>query len=323
MESSEKIVRVSALLLSIGASVVLRAEPIKADISAVKPGPVRVATNNSQLTARWSDAGGREWTAGFALDTRLPLITSISVEGHSVIEQATPYYRCSTGKRTGGWDAFFDFPPAAPGGTRSDLQRFHPTEATSRTVGNRLEVSFNGMELGIFSGDLRYIIYPGSSLIQQIAVLKTAEPDVAYTYDTGIQMAVEGDRSPGVNMASKIAYYDADTKLQSLTPPYGSERHTLQVHYRALAARTGTGSIVAFPSPHRYLFARDYSTNMGYAWYSSWRGRVGIGIQQPLDDNTQIYPWMNAPPGTAQEMGIFFLLGSGAPADTLQVTQAA
>ena len=31
----------------------------------------------------------------------------------------------------------------------------------------------------------------------------------------------------------------------------------------------------------------------------------------------QIYPWMNAPPGTEQEMGIFFLLGSGAPKDTL------
>ena len=318
MASSEKIVRVSALLLSFGASVVLRAEPIKADISAVKAGPVRVATNNNELTARWNDGDGREWAAVFALDTTLPLITSIAVNGHSVIEKATPYYHCSTGKRTGGWDAFFDFPPAAPGGTRSDLQRLHSTEATVRTVGDRLEVSFNGMELGIFSGDLRYIIYPGSSLIQQVAVLKTAEPDVAYTYDTGIQMAVEEDRSPGVNMASNIVYYDADTKLQSLTPPYGSERHTLQVHYRALAARTGTGSIVAFPSPHRYLFARDYSTNMGYAWYSSWRGKVGIGVQQPLDDNTQIYPWMNAPPGTAQEMGIFFLLGSGAPADTLQ-----
>jgi hypothetical protein len=56
---------------------------------------------------------------------------------------------------------------------------------------------------------------------------------------------------------------------------------------------------------------------MGYAWYSAWRGKVGLGIQQPLDDNTTIYPWMNAPPGTKQEMGIFFLLGNGQPQQTL------
>jgi len=123
---------------------------------------------------------------------------------------------------------------------------------------------------------------------------------------------------PGLNMAANIAYYDAEGTLQSITSPYGSERHTLQVHYRAVAAKMGTGSIVAFPSPHRYLFARDYTTNMGYAWYSAWRGKVGLGIQQPLDDNTAIYPWMNAPPGTKQEMGIFFLLGTGTPAQTLE-----
>ncbi len=56
---------------------------------------------------------------------------------------------------------------------------------------------------------------------------------------------------------------------------------------------------------------------MGYAWYSAWRGKVGLGIQQWPDDNTLIYPWMNAPPGTKQEMGIFFLLGAGTPQATL------
>ncbi|WP_165420335.1 hypothetical protein [Edaphobacter modestus] len=173
------------------------------------------------------------------------------------------------------------------------------------------------MEMGIFSGTMRYIFYPGSALIQQVAVLETNEPSIAYTYDAGLQMASEADRRPGINMASTIVYYDAEGKLQSITSPYGSERHTLQVHYRAVAAKMGVGSIVALPSPHRYLFARDYSTNMGYAWYSSWRGKVGLGIQQPLDDNTSIYPWMNAPPGTKQEMGIFFLLGSGSANQTL------
>jgi hypothetical protein len=295
----------------------LLAEPIVADIAGVRPGPVQVMSDGSVLTVRWSDAAKRSWVAKFALDSKLPLITSISADGRNIVEKATPYYHCSTGKRTGGWDAFFDFPPMAPEGTRSFQQALHPTKVTVNSVGDRVEVSFNGMEMGIFSGSVRYVIYPGSSLIQQVAVLKTDEKDVAYTYDTGLQMAADADKSPGGNMASTIVYYDAEGKLQTYEPPYGSERHTLEVHYRAVAAKTGAGSIVAFPSPHRYLFARDYSTNLGYAWASSWRGRIGVGIQQPLDDNTLIYPWMNAPPGTEQEMGIFFLLGNGSAAQTL------
>ncbi|HTF69066.1 MAG TPA: hypothetical protein VK638_40935 [Edaphobacter sp.] len=298
-------------------ATVLHADPIAANISAVKQGPIEVSATESALTMRWTDASSQQWSAVFALDTKLPLITSIAVNGRNVVEKATPVYRCSTGTRTGGWDAFFDFPPARPQGTRNFIQSFHPTAATVRTIGDRVEVSFNGMEMGIFSGTMRYIFYPGSALIQQVAVLETNEPNVAYTYDAGLQTASEADRRPGLNMASNIVYYDAEGKLQSITSPYGSERHTLQVHYRAVAARMGVGSIVALPSPHRYLFARDYSTNMGYAWYSSWRGKVGLGIQQPLDDNTSIYPWMNAPPGTKQEMGIFFLLGSGSAKQTL------
>ena len=293
------------------------AEPITADITGVRPGPIEVTNDGTALTVTWSDAAKQRWVAKFALENKLPLITSISADGHNIIEKATPYYHCSTGKRTGGWNAFFDFPPAAAEGTRSFLERFHPSKVTAKSLGDRVEVSFNGMEMGIFAGFLRYEFYPRSSLIQQVAVLKTDEKDVAYTYDTGLQMAADADKTAGGNMASTIVFYDAEGKLRTYEPPYGSERQTLQVHYRAVAAKAGAGSIVAFPSPHRYLFARDYSTNMGYAWASSWRGRVGIGVQQPLDDNTLIYPWMNAPPGTEQEMGIFFLVGSGNAAQTL------
>jgi hypothetical protein len=293
------------------------AETVTADISGVKPGPIEVSASEAALTVHWADAQKQQWIVSFALDNKLPLITSIAVNGHAVVEKASPVYRCTTGTRTGGWDAFFDFPPARSQGTRNFLRTFQPTTATARTVGDRVEVSFDGMKMGIFTGTIRYIFYPNSALLQQEAVVETQEPNVAYTYDAGLQMISDADRRPGLNMATNIVYYDSDGKLQSITSPYGSERHTLQVHYRAVAVKTGAGSIVAFPSPHRYLFARDYTTNMGYAWYSAWRGKVGLGIQQPLDDNTAIYPWINAPAGTKQEMGIFFLLGSGTASETL------
>jgi len=291
--------------------------PIAADLSGVKPGPIAVTAAGSELSIAWRDGSNHQWRAVFALESKLPLITSISSDGALIVDRAQPYYRVSAGVRTGGWDAFFDFPPMRPEGTRTFVQSFHPTSVKATTIGDRVEVSFDGVQMGIFSGTMRYDFYPQSSLIQQVAVLTTNEPDVAYTYDAGLMMMSEADRRPGLNMGSNIVYYDADGKLQSITSPYGSERHALRVHYRAVAAKMGAGSIVAFPAPHRYLFARDYTTNMGYAWYSAWRGKVGLGIQQWPDDNTLIYPWMNAPSGTKQEMGIFFLLGAGAPQETL------
>ena len=177
-------------LLFHGAGII-HAAPITADISTVKPGPITVTASNQELAVEWSDTGKHRWKAVFALDSKLPLITSISSNGATILEKAVPFYRCSTGIRTGGWDAFFDFPPARPQGTRTFVQSFHPTSVTATTIGDRVEVSFNGMEMGIFSGTMRYVFYPQSALIQQVAVLETNEQNVAYTYDAGIQMSSE------------------------------------------------------------------------------------------------------------------------------------
>jgi hypothetical protein len=291
--------------------------PIVADISSVKPGPITVTTSADSLQVSWADNSKHTWQATFSLDAAKPLIASINADGKAVVLGARPVYRGATGKRKGGWDAFFDDPAADHDGTRRFQQEFHPAKAVGRSVGNRVEVSFDGMRLGIFEGTLTYVFYPGSALVQQIALLSTKDRDTAYYYDAGLQMTADADRTPGLNMGTSVAYYDANDKLQQVTSPYGSERHTLQVRYRAVAVKSGAGSIVAFPSPHRYLFARDYSTNMGYSWYSAWRGQVGVGIQQYPEDNTTIYPWINAPPATKQEMGIFFLLSADAPAKAL------
>jgi hypothetical protein len=280
------------------------------DLGGVKTGPITVSASGGLLQVRWKDGAARQWEAAFSLDSSKPLIAAIAVDGRKIVERANPVYRCSTGKRRGGWDAFFDFPPSHPDGTRSFFQEFHPRKALARTVGDRVEVSFDGMKLGIFSGSLRYVFYPGSALIEQAAVLATSEPDTAYYYDAGLQMAAS-------NVASNIAYFDTSGQLQTITPPYGSERHPLAVRYRAVATKTASGSIVAFPSPHRYFFARDYTTNLGYTWYTSRRGQTGLGIRQLPDDNSPYYPWMNAPPGTEQEMGVFLLLGAGEPSETL------
>jgi hypothetical protein len=296
----------------------LYATPITSNISGIKSGSIAVASSHESLKITWSDASNHQWQAAFSLDSAKPLITAISVDGQNIVESARPYYRCTTGKRTGGWDAFFDFPPANPAGTRQFTQEFNPTNVVAMTVGNRVEVTFDGMKVGIFNGSLRYTFYPGTALIQQTAILSTKEPDTAYYYDAGLEMTAEQDKRAGANMASKISYFDLDGHLQEMTPSYGSDRRSLAAHYRTIAAKMGAGSIAVFPPPHRYFFARDYTTNQGYLWYSSWRGRVGLGVHQYPDDDTLIDPWMNAPPDTKQEMSLFLLPGRGDSSATLK-----
>ena len=285
-------------------------QTLSLDVSAVKPGPITVDSTAAALAVHWKDERSRAWEAIFSLDPRQPLITAVSMEGRKIIERAQPFYRCETGKRRGGWDAFFDFPPGAPEGTRAFLAEFHPRNARARSVGDRVEVSFDGMRMGIFEGALRYIFYPGSRLIEQQAALTTHEPDVAYFYDAGLRMTAHADDASGGNMNSQLSYFDTEGKFQTFSPVYGSERKPLAVRYRTLAARMGAGSVAVFPAPHQYLFARDYTTNMGYLWYTAWRSTVSLGIRQLHDDDSPFYPWMNAPPGTEQEMRMFLLVSA-------------
>lgn len=88
---------------------------IVADLSGVKPGPIAVIQAGQSLNVSWSDTSSHQWKATFSLDAAKPLITAIAVDGKNVVTLAQPVYRCSTGKRSGGWDAFFDF-PGEPGG---------------------------------------------------------------------------------------------------------------------------------------------------------------------------------------------------------------
>ena len=57
----------------------------------------------------------------------------------------------------------------------------------------RIEVSFPGATLGIFSGDLQYTVYKGSNLLRQEIIASTQEPAVAYKYNGGLKGFAIGD----------------------------------------------------------------------------------------------------------------------------------
>src|SRR5947209_8646347 len=282
------------------------------DISGVRPGPVTLASTPDSATAQWNDEAGRTWTAEFSLDPKAALITAIKVNGALVVDHARPFYECTTGKRRGGWDQFFDLPPSHPDGSRSFAGEFNLKSARAATIGDRLEIAFDGLRMGIFEGTIRYVIFPESRMIEQVAVMSTREPDTAYFYDAGLRMTVNADRRVGGNMEALVSYYDTAGEWKTVLSD-GPERHPAAVRYRALAARSGAGSVAVFPAPHQYFFPRDFTTNMAYLWHSSWKGLVSLGIRQLPDDATPYYPWSNAPPETEQRMSLFLMLGAGEP----------
>jgi hypothetical protein len=294
----------------------LPAAPVPFDVSGVKSGPVAVAREGDMAVVRWPDAANRTWQASFNLEPNRPLIASIRLGDRVVVQNAVPVYSAQTGKRRGGFDEFFDFPPSHPDGTRSYQGNLRITAARAETLGDRVEISFDGFSMGIFSGSVRYVFYPGSRLIQQAAVASTNEPDTAYFYEAGLRMAVPRDSTPGGNMASEVLYYDTEGILRTEHPNI-SERQPVKARYRTLAARAEGGSVAVFPAPHKYFMPRDFTTNMGFLWHTAWRGQVYLGVRQLPDDNSRFYPWMNAPPGTVQRMNVFYLLHDGAPVEAL------
>ncbi len=252
------------------------------DLTRVRPGPIEVVRDGNSVSLTWPDETARVWRATFSLDPAQPIITAIGPDGEPVVRGARPFYRGETGKRRGGWYAFFDDPTSHPEGTRHVQSTFELRAATVRSVGERVEVLFDGLRMGGFDGGLAYTFYPGSRLIQQDAVLTTYDADVAYYYDAGLEMAAAADRQPGNNMRTEVAYYDTDgalrhTTLNGLQP----ERTPVQARYRTLALKTAGGSVAVFPAPHQVPFSRATSRRI---WASSGIG-PGAGACRSASGN--------------------------------------
>ena len=88
--------------------------------------------------------------------------------------------------------------PVSPAGAASPLPRtkeeirrgvsaFSASSCEVKSDGGSLAVTFPGMKLGIFDGNLRFTVYRGTNLIQMDAIAQTNEPSVAYKYDAGLK----------------------------------------------------------------------------------------------------------------------------------------
>lgn len=244
------------------------------------------------------------------------------------------------------WEAFWDAPLNIPGGDAAhgdstppiegiahqpglprkpeEVKRadavFNVQNCTVKSNGGRIDVTFPGIELGVFAGRLEYTVYKGSGLIKQNVIAKTDQPSVAYKYEAGLKgMAVK----PG----SKVVWRDITNAWQDYS--FGGAKNERLVPLRAanrlLVVDTGSGSIAAFPPPHRFFWSREVEVNLGYNYYrkdSDTSFAFGVRHADSEDETTvmgrgpedirQNFALVSARPGTWQHMPVFFYVSADA-----------
>jgi hypothetical protein len=231
------------------------------------------------------------------------------------------------------WDPFWDAPLNVPGTENNGSQRtvypslprkpeeirrgiatYHAQSCEVKTDGTRLAVSFPGVDMGIFSGELQYTMYRGTNLIRQELIAKTESPSIAYRYDAGLK---------GLTIGNGARLIWNDLAGSSQVNQFGGSKNDneapLKTNNRLLIAEMGqAGSIATFPPPHTFFWARESDATLGYNWYrKDSDSSFSFGVRQPDDEedprdkgNFALY---SGRPGTLQHMAVYFYI-SPAPA---------
>ena len=233
------------------------------------------------------------------------------------------------------WYVFWDAPLVIPGVTEGrnprnwgvprspdEIRRMDATFNTAScgvtTDGARLEVTFPGLEIGIFAGDLRFTVYRDTNLIRMEAIAKTEEDSVAYIYEGGLN-------GFSTDTLSRVAWRDLAGNPQQYA--FGGVTNDAKVAVRAanrlLVAEGAGGALATFPPPHAFFWTREVDINLGYVWYRHDEGdRFGLGVRQHDREEDPRYvenfALYNAPPGTLQRMAMYFYAGTGPAEATRQ-----
>ena len=252
------------------------------------------------------------------------------------------------------WDAFWDAPLRVPGteashggstpppdgipGTNQlglprrpeEIRRvtasYHAVGCEVITDGQRLEISYPGVEMGVFSGRLQYTVYKGTNLIRLEVIAKTDQDSVAYKYDAGLKGLAIGPASKAVWRDTAYAWQD-----YQLSGAVNQTPSTVRAANRLVAVESSGGSIAAFPPPHNFFWTREISVNLGYNWYrKDSDSSFSFGIRQAEseddpatagrgpEDRRQNFALYSARPGTWQRMPIYLLVRAKPGKRTIQ-----
>jgi len=196
--------------------------------------------------------------------------------------------------------------PRTPSEIRRADSSFQTTSCSVKTDGASLIVTFPGLSMGIFSGDLQFTMYKGTNLVRMDAAAKTSEEWVAYKYDAGL-------KGFSTDLTPRVGWRDTGGHPQS--HQFGGAINTtlarVKAQNRLIVAEANGAALAAFPPPHTFFFTREKDTNLGYVWYrKDAEGKFGIGVGMPEREEepryVQNFALYNAPPGTVQKMGVYF-----------------
>ena len=200
--------------------------------------------------------------------------------------------------------------------------RYRATGCAVRTNGARLEITFPGVEAGIFKGYLQYDVFKGSGLIRQMVVATTDAPSVAFKYDAGL-------RGLPVRASSHLVWRDLVNHWQAYRfgSPVSEDPIIIKSSNRLIAAELPGGSIAAFPPPHSFYWARESEQNLGYSWYRKDSDTTfSFGIRQAeREEDPEFYhnfALYNARPGTWQRMPLFLYVHAETGQDAVDASLA-
>ena len=274
----------------------------------------------TQLRVTWPMSPKESGVAVFSLDEKKPLVESLEVAARGqpatvVMRRLSPVTLLTVGSRDSknpqGWGAFFDNTPHRP--YETFLVALGKRRVQTTNDGTRTTISLAEAMGGGFRGDIRFTFYRNSPLIHVETVVTTQEEWRAIIYDAGLE-------SPTPSWEA-MAWNDTDGRFQSVKYTEQGAAVPIAVAGRTIVASGSAGSLAVFPPPHQFFYPQDEAYNLRFVWHGwNYRQRAlgcGFGIRQSDTGDKRFVPWFNAPPGTQQRLGVFYLLTRGSAPQAL------
>lgn len=290
-------------------------EPVAVDWKGYqKEAGITVVSEQARLRVSWPMAKNTIGTLVLNLEAGSPLIESLGISARGkapqiIAQRLDPVALLTIGERDlknpAGWVAFFDDPPLRPHKTFPIMLDKQTARISSE--GARTTIRIGKVTADSFHGDLCFTLYRNSPLLHVEYVMQTAEDGRAILYDTGVT-------SPSPDWQS-LVWKDTSGQVQRAKMEPGQTAQPVKVAGRTLVAESEAGSLAVFPPPHQYFFPLDEAFNLSFVWYgksyNDLVGEYGFGIRQSPTGDKRHVPWFNAPPGTQQHLGVFYLLSPG------------
>jgi hypothetical protein len=251
-------------------------KPPIVDVTGYRSQPGLKATmEGNTLTLHWDGESQQECLARLMVLDGVPTVGELAVRKKSgkwitLGRNLTPEFGVTTGVRRTGhglpesnrWDVFWDAPLNHPDEVRRFTAAYKVDRMEVRTDGARLEVSFPGLSMGVFSGGLRFTVYRGTNLIRFEAVAKTDEPSLAYIYQGGLK-GFSFEKLPSILWQGEGGEWHS----AKVSASDAGQMNVLRARHRLAIAHGTVGSVAVFPPPHQFFFARELEVNLGYVWH--------------------------------------------------------